>query len=77
MHHLWKNVCGVRNSKSWLRPCVSVFNLQIRVSSSINMSVLLEKSQFNIKHSRSQIEWSCVLNCLATGSPLLLSRIFS
>ena len=44
----------MRKSKSWIRPCVSVYNLRIRVSSSINLSVL-EKSPFNITHSRSQI----------------------
>ena len=53
--------------------CVSVFNLPMRVCSSINLSVLLEKSPFNGTHSRSQIEWSSLLKCLATGSPLLLS----
>ena len=74
MYHLWKYVYGVRKSKSWFRPCVSVFNLRMRVCSSINLSVLLEKSPFNITHSRSQIEWSVFLECLATGSPLLLSR---
>ena len=52
---------------------MSVFNLRLRVCSSINMSALLEKSPFNITHSRSQIEWSGLLKCLATGSPLLLS----
>ena len=36
---------------------------------------LLEKSPFNITHSRSDIEWSGLLKCLATGSPLLLSRM--
>ena len=35
----------------------------------------LEKSPFNITHSRSQIDWSDLLKCLATGSPLLLSWI--
>ena len=29
---------------------------------------------FNITHSRSEIEWAGLLKCLATGSPLLLSR---
>ena len=38
-------------------------------------SVLLEKSPFNITHSRLKIEWSGLLKCLATGSPLLLSRM--
>ena len=55
--------------------CVSVFNLPMRVCSSINLSVLLKKSPFNIMYSRSEIEWSGLLKCLATGSPLLLSRI--
>ena len=54
---------------------MSVFNLRMRVCSSINLSVLLEKSHFKITHSRSQIECSGLLKCLATGSPLLLSRI--
>ena len=54
---------------------MSVFNLRMRVCSSINLSVLLEKSPFNITHSSSQIEWSGLLKCLATGSPLLLSRM--
>ena len=51
---------------------MSVFILRMRVCSSFNLSVLLEKSPFNITHSRSQIEWSGLLKCLATGSPLLL-----
>ena len=54
---------------------MSVFNLRMRVCSSINLSVLLEKSPFNITNSRSQIEWSGLLKCLATGSPFLLSRM--
>ena len=66
---------GARKSKYWLRQCVSVLNLRIRVCSCINLSSLLEKSPFNITHSRSQIEWSGLLMCLATGSPLLLSRM--
>ena len=52
-----------------------VFTLQMRVCSSINLSVLLEKSPFNITHLRSEIEWSGLLKCLATGSTLLLSRM--
>ena len=40
-----------------------------------NHSALLEKFPFNITHSRSEIEWSGLLKCRATGSPLLLSRI--
>ena len=48
-------VNGVRKSKFWLMPCVSVLTLRMRVCSSINLSVLLEKSTFNITHSRSQI----------------------
>ena len=47
--------------------------LRMRVCSSINQSVLLEKSPFYIACSRSEIEWSGVLKCLATGSPLMLS----
>ena len=66
---------GVRKSKSWLRLYVSVLKLRMRVCSSINLSVLLEKSPFNVTHSRSHIVWSCLLKCLATGSPLLLSRM--
>ena len=31
---------GVRKSKSWHRSCVSVFKLEMRVCSSINLSVL-------------------------------------
>ena len=54
---------------------MSVFNLRMRVCSSINLSVFLEKSHFNITHSRSQNERSGLLKCLATGSPLLLSRM--
>ena len=60
---------------SWSRPCVSVFNLRMRVCPSINLSVQLEKFPFNITHSRSEIEWSGMLTCLATGSPLMLSRM--
>ena len=37
---------------------MSVFNLQMRVCSSINLSVLLENTPFCIMHSRSDIEWS-------------------
>ena len=51
---------------------MSVFNMRMRVCSSINLSVLIEKSPFNIAHSRSQIEWSDLLKCLANGCPLLL-----
>ena len=35
----------------------------------------LEKSPFNITHSMSDMQWSGLLKCLATGSPLLLSRM--
>ena len=56
MYHLCKYVYGARKSKSWLRPCVSVLNFRMRVCSSINLSALLDKSPFNITHSRSQIE---------------------
>ena len=52
---------------------MSVFNFRMRVCSSINLSVLLDKSPYNITHSRPEIEWSGLLKCLATGSPLLLS----
>ena len=41
----------------------------MRVCSSINLSVLSEKSPFIITQSRSQIEWSGLLKCLATGIP--------
>ena len=58
----------------WHGPCESVFNFQMRVCSSINLSVLLEKYLFNITHSRSEIVWSCVLNYPTAGSPLSLSR---
>ena len=58
VYHLWKYMQGERKSKTWLMPCVSDFNLGMRVCSSINLSVLLEKSPFDITHSRSQIEWS-------------------
>ena len=75
VNHLLKYEYGVRKSMSWLRPCVSVFNLRMRVCSSINLSVMLENSPFNITHSRSEIESSGLLKCLATGSPLLLPRI--
>ena len=37
--------------------------------------MLLDKSPFNITHSRSDIEWSGLLKCLATGSPLMLDRM--
>ena len=40
VYHLRKYVYGVRKNKSWLRPCVSVFNLPMWVCSSINLSVL-------------------------------------
>ena len=55
---------GARKSTYWIKRCVSVFNLPMRVCSSINRSVLLEKSPFNITHSRSHIEWSGVLKLL-------------
>ena len=56
---------------------MSVFNLPMRVCSSITLSALLEKPPFNITHSRSEIEWSGLLKCPATGSSLLLSHILS
>ena len=40
---------------------MSVLNLRIRVCSCVNLSSLLEKSPFNITHSRSEIEWSCCI----------------
>ena len=55
---------------------VSVFNLRMIFCSSINHSVLLEKSPFNITHSRSVIGLSGMLKCIATGSPLSLFRMF-
>ena len=64
---LWKYVYGVGKSNSWLKPCVSVFNLRMRVCPSINLSVLLEKSPFRITHSRSDIEWSELLKRLDQG----------
>ena len=66
-------MCKVQESLNLYLGLVSVFNLGMKVRSSINLSVLLEKSLFKITHSRSQIEWSIMLKCLATGSPLLLS----
>ena len=54
---------------------MSVFNFRMRICSFINLSVFLENSPFNVTHSRSQIEWSGLLKCLATCSPLLLSRM--
>ena len=69
MYHLLKYECGVRKSKSWLWHCECRFS----ICSSINLSVQLEKFAFNITHSRSEIEWSGLLKCLATGSPLMLS----
>ena len=58
VYHLQKYVYGVRKSKSLSRPCVSVLKFRMRVCSSLNLSVLLEKSPFNVAHSRSEIEWS-------------------
>ena len=55
---------------------MSILNLGMSVCSSINLSVLLEKSPFNIMHSRLEIERSSLVKCLATGSPLLLSQMF-
>ena len=45
---------------------MSVFNLRMRVCSSITLSMLLDKSPFNITHSRSENYWSGLLKCLAT-----------
>ena len=55
VYHLLKYLYGVIKSKSWLRPRVSVFNLRMSVCSSINLSMLLEKSPFKIALSRSDI----------------------
>ena len=55
--------------------CVGIQVAKMRFCSSINQSVLLEKSSFIVAQSRSQIEWSGLLKCLSTGSPLLLSRM--
>ena len=41
----------------------------------VSLSVPLEKSPFKITLSRSDIELSGLLKCLATGSPLLLPQI--
>ena len=49
-------------AKKSLSLCVSVFNLGMRVTSSITLSVLLEKSSFKITHSRSEIKWSGLWN---------------
>ena len=57
---------GAIKYEFWFGPCVSVFNLRMRVCSSVNLLVLLEKSSFNITHSMSEIEWSGLLMCLAT-----------
>ena len=75
MYHLWKYVYGARKFLVLDKAMCVVLNLRIRVSSCINLSALLEKSPFKITHSRSEIEWSGLLKCLATGSPLLLSRM--
>ena len=56
VHRLWKYVLGVRKSRYLSWPYVSVFNLRMRVCSSINLSVLLEKFPFKITHLRSEIE---------------------
>ena len=48
MHLLLKYVYGVGNSKSWPRPCVSVFYLRMRFCSSINLCAVIEVSfQYN------------------------------
>ena len=54
-----------KNSLSWLRPYASIINLRKSVCSSINPSVLLEKSPLKITHSRSLIEWSGLLKGVA------------
>ena len=48
MYLLWKYKYGVRKSKSCLRTCAFVFKLRMRIFSSVNLSVLVEKSPFNI-----------------------------
>ena len=82
-----ESVCGVNESLSLglghmlffnlgMRVCSSIFVLlSFYLCSSITLSVLLEKSPFNITHSRSEIEWSSLLMCLVTGSAFLLSVI--
>ena len=57
VYHLRKYVYGLRKSKTWLGRVCLFFNLPMRVRSSINLSVLLEKSPFNKTHSRSEIEY--------------------
>ena len=49
--------------------------MRMRVCSSVNVCMLLEKTPFNIKHSGTEIEWSGMLKCQATGSLLLFPRI--
>ena len=66
---------GVRKSKSWFRPCVSVFNL--RMSLFFYQSVCADREiSFQITRSRSQIEWYGLVKCLATGSPVVVSGAF-
>ena len=55
---------------------MSVFNLRMRVCSSFSLSVLLDRSPFNITHSSLTIVWSGLLKCLATGSHLLFFAFF-
>ena len=59
----WRERCVTCGSRSMVQEStslglgrVSVLNLQVRVYSSIDLSVPLEMSPFNITHSRSQIE---------------------
>ena len=47
--HFWKYMYGVRKSKSWLRLCVSVFNLGMRVCSSINLSCRADALPTNLR----------------------------
>ena len=54
--------------------CVG-FNLKMAVCTCITRSALSERSPFNIKHLRSEIEWSGLLKSLATGCLLLLLLI--
>ena len=58
VYHLWKYVYGARKSMSWFRPCVSVFNFRMRVCS-INLSMLLDKSPFNVTHCIYSIGLKC------------------
>ena len=41
VYHFWKYPNGEGKDKTWLRPCVSVFNLRMRICSSINLSAVV------------------------------------